>query len=625
MINLIKKLFRLLWTTADALRKIVHLVVMLLVLSILISVFSASAPSVPASAALVIRPAGLIVDQMSGDPYSRAFAELTGDAEPQTLAQDIIDGLEYAKDDDRITSVMLDLTAMPGGGLSKLNRIADAISDFRESGKPVIAKADFFSQGSYYLAAHADEIYMHPEGAVLLSGFGSYRSYFKDAIDTLLIDWNVFTAGEFKSAGDSYRRNDMSAADREAISHVLDQYWARYMNDLETARELEPGTIESILGDLVATIEASDGDLGQVALDFNFVDGLWTREQIRARMVEVAGENGDESAYPVAGLDDYLQQMRMLRGPDEADANIGIVVASGEILFGNQPPGMIGGDSTARLLRQAREDDSVKAVVLRVDSPGGAQFASEVIRDEVEALKAVGKPVVASMSSIAASGGYWISMSADQIFASPYTITGSIGVIGAFPTFERSLGAIGISSDGVGTTPWSDALRADRTMSDEAKTVFQLTINNSYDEFIRGVAGGRDMTPEAVDAIAQGRIWTGTDAVSNGLIDQIGEIDDAIAAAAELAGIDPDEAGQMYFEKKLDPAEQMALDLMRGAQSWGFDFGRLTNPRQSIEELADVVENALTPLMRFNDPNGIYAHCFCSFQLGPGSAGRPAN
>jgi protease-4 len=614
MRNAIRKLFSFLWAGADGLRKVLHLLLLLLIFSLIISALSSSTPTIPGSAALVIQPTGRLVEQLAGDPFERALAELMGDAEPQMLVQDVIDGLRYAKDDDRISSVVLDLSSMPAGGFSKLERIGDAIDDFRESGKPVIARADFYSQGSYYLASRADEIYMHPDGAVLIYGFGAYLNYFKEAIDKLKIDWNVFRVGTYKSAVEPFTRNDMSDPDRESLASVLDQLWSKYVSDVEAARELEPGTINTLLEDLVGTVESSDGDFARIALDAGLVDALWTRQQIRDRMVEVAGENGEETDYPVAYLDEYLKQVRLLKGGASAEENVGIVVAAGQILNGTQPPGTIGGDSTAALLREARNDNSVKAVVLRVDSPGGSSFASEIIRNEVEALKSAGKPVVVSMSSVAASGGYWIAMSADRIMATPTTITGSIGIFGMFPTFQRSLGALGITTDGVGTTPWAGQLRPDREMSEEIKTIFQLSINEGYDDFISGVATNRGMSKAVVDSIAQGRIWTGSDALANGLIDEFGELEDAVSAAAELAELDEDAYGRKLFEKALEPGEQLLLDLMSGLQDRGINFSRIAEPRPSIARIADLVERSLSPLTRFNDPRGAYAYCFCEFE-----------
>ena len=612
--NFVTRLFISIWAGVDGLRKILHLLVLLFIFSIFVGALSSSTPTVPASAALVIKPAGNLVDQLAGDPFDRAFAELTDNAVPQTLVQDLVDGLAYAKDDDRITMVVLDLSAMPRGGLSKLKRLGNAIDDFRQSGKPVIATADYYGQGSYYLASHADEVYMHPDGILVLSGFGAYANFFKSALDKLKIDYNIFRVGTHKAAVEPYIRDDMSDEYRESIGALIDQLWSQYMTDVEAARELEEGTIAGILDNLVETVRAVDGDLAQVALEAGLVDGLVTREELRQKIIAIAGTNGDESEYPFASLGDYLQQMHLLSGDNTTDENVAIIVASGDILNGSQPPGTIGGDSTASLLRKARKDDSVKAVVLRVDSPGGGQFGSEVILQEIEAIKAAGKPVVASMSSVAASGGYWISMAADSIYASPSTITGSIGIYGMFPTFQRTLETLGLNTDGIGTTIWAGELRADRAMSEEMKTLFQITIENGYDDFISKVAVYRDMSKSDVDSIAQGQIWTGNDALENGLIDGLGDINDAIAAAAELANLSPDGYGQKHFEQKLDPAEQLMLDLMASAKGWGFTVGSMSKPRPSIERVADILDDALSPLIRFNDPRGIYSHCFCVFE-----------
>ncbi len=608
------KLFSLLWGGVDGLRKVLHLLLMLFIFSLIVSALSSTAPTVPGSAALVIRPVGRLVEQLAGDPFDRALAELMGDAEPQTIVQDVVDGLAFAKDDDRITSVVLDLSGMPGGGLSKLKRIGDAIDDFRSSGKTVIANADYYGQGGYYLASRADELYMHPDGALLISGFGVYMNYYKDAIDKLRIDWNIFKVGTYKSAVEPFMRNDMSEADREALEFVVDQLWALYKGDVEAARDLEPGAIDSILENVTSNMESVNGDFAALALESNLVDGLLTRAELQSRIVEVAGKNGDDSDYPSAQLDDYLQQMRLLKGDDEGQQNVAVVVAAGEILNGSQPPGLIGGNSTSSLLRKVRKDDSVKAVVLRVDSPGGSTFASSVILDEVKAIQAAGIPVVVSMGSVAASGGYWVSMSADKIYASPYTITGSIGIFGMFPTFQRSLEALGITTDGFGTTPWAGQFRPDRALSEDAKALFQMSIENGYDQFITGVADGRELDKEFVDSIAQGRVWTGSDAIENGLVDELGNLEDAILAAAELAELEADDYGRKYFEQELEPGEQLLLDLMGGAKSWGLDFGRLGQPRPAIQHVADVLENTLAPLTKFNDPKGIYSHCFCEFE-----------
>ena len=609
------RFFSMLWSGMDGVRKVLHLLILLFIFSIVISALSAKAPTMPSKAALVIRPVGNLVDQLAGDPYDRALQELLGEERPQTLVQDVIDGLDYAKDDSRIKAVVLDLSAMPGGGLSKLQRIADAIDDFRSSGKLVIANADYYGQGAYYLASHADEVYMHPDGLFLLRGFGIYVNYYKGLIEKLRVDWNVFKVGTHKSAPERFTRDSMSDENRESMSSLLDQLWGLYKEDVITARELEANTIDDLMNNLVEYTETLNGDLAQMALDFGFVDGLLTRDELRTRILEVSGTELDEHGnYPATDLDDYLDHMRLIKGDAEAEENVAVVVAAGEILNGSQPPGTIGGDSTASLLRRAQNDDSVKAVLLRVDSPGGSAFASELIRNEIEALQAAGKPVVVSMSSVAASGGYWISMAADRIFASQYTITGSIGIFGMFPTFQRSFDAIGITTDGVGSTFWAGEFRPDREMSDESRTLFQLFINKGYDDFISKVAMHRGIDKHDVDTIAQGQVWTGNEAFEHGLIDEIGDMDAAIASAAELAELEEGSYGMKYFEKELSPGERLALDLLGGVKRLGFNPESLATKRSSVERLVNMLEGAISPLMRMNDPQGVYSHCFCVFE-----------
>jgi len=609
------KIFSVLWSGIDGVRKVLHLLILLFIFITVINALSSQAPLLPSQAALVIRPVGNLVDQLAGNPYDRAIQELLGEENPQTLVQDVIDGLEYAKDDTRITAVVLDLSAMPGGGLSKLQRIANAIDDFKSSGKPVIAAADYYGQGAYYLAAHADEVYMHPDGLFLLRGFGIYINYYKGILDKLKVDWNVFKVGTHKSAPEPFTRDSMSDENRESMGNLLNQLWDLYKEDVMAARELEDTTIDDLMNNLVEYTETMNGDLAQLALDFGFVDGLLTRSELRDRIIEASGTAVDkQGSYPAADLDDYLDQMRIMKRDTAAEANIAVVVAAGNILNGSQPPGTIGGDSTAGLLRRAKRDDSVKAVVLRVDSGGGSAFASEVIRNEIEALKAAGKPVVVSMSSVAASGGYWISMAADRIFASEYTITGSIGIFGMFPTYQRSLDAIGITTDGVGTTFWAGEMRPDREMTDESRTMFQLLINKGYDDFISKVAMHRGIGVEQVDSIAQGQVWTGNEAFERGLIDEIGDMDAAIASAAELADLEDGGYGMKYFDKELTPGEQLALEFLGGVKWLGLSSAIPGSQRSSLERVANLLEDTISPLLRLNDPKGVYAHCFCVFE-----------
>jgi protease-4 len=612
--NLIVRLFSAIWSGADAVRKVLHLALLLVIFFVFVGALSGGAPRpLPAKAALVINPVGALVEQMEGDPVDRAVSDALGDGRPQTVVQDILDALEFARDDNRIEAVHLDLSGMSGGGLAKLRRIAAAIDEFRSSGKRVIASADFLGQQSYYLAAHADEVYLHPDGLLFLQGFGTYRNYYKDAIDKLRIDWNVFRVGTHKSAVEPFIRMDMSDEDRDARSRLLEQLWGLYRDGIEVARGLEEGAVQAYADNLLENVRAANGDYATAALDSGLVDGLLTHAEVRDLLIDLVGEDKDwQDDYSAAGMREYLAQTRMLSGSLAGEDNVAVIVASGEILFGSQPPGLVGGDSTAELLRRARNDDSVRAVVLRVDSPGGSAFAAELIADEIKALQADGKPVVASMSSVAASGGYTISMDADRIFASPATVTGSIGVFAMLPTFQRSIAALGIATDGVGTTPWAGQLRPDRELSADARALVQLGVEDAYDDFISDVAASRDIDKVDVDRIGQGQVWTGVDALENGLVDELGELEDAVSAAAELAGLE--EYGLKYIEQELSPTQQFIIDLVSSADRFGVDLRGVLPQPSSLERVAGSLAGQAESLLRFNDPKGVYAHCFCDFQ-----------
>lgn len=610
--NIFVRLLSSLWRGVNGLRKVLHLLLLLFIFLVFFGAMSGAPPLLPKQAALFIQPTGTLVEQLAGDPYDRALADLLGDAQTQTLVQDIVDALEYARTDDRITVVHLELSALGSGGLSKLQRIATAIDAFRESGKPLIASADNFVQQGYFLAAHADELYLHPEGIVLLQGYGSFRNYYKDAIDLLRVDWNIFRVGTHKSYVEPFTRMDMSPEDKESRSRLMEQFWSMYQESVVAARGLPDTAIDDYVQNLVARVASADGDMASAALNNGLVDELLGRGELREVLKEYAGEDADdESMYSSVSMGEYLDQMRLLHGPKPKEENVAVVVAAGEILNGKQPPGTVGGDSTTVLLRQALTDDAVKAVVLRVDSPGGSVFASEVIAQEIEALQNAGKPVVASMGSVAASGGYWISVVADKVVASPATVTGSIGIFGMIPTFQRTLQAIGVATDGVGTTPWAGELRPDREMSEHTRELIQMIVNNGYDDFISGVAENRGMDKQAVDRIAQGQVWTGVDALDNGLVDELGGLDDAVGIAAELAGLAEGEFGRKTIEPRLSPTEQMILDLITVAKRARINPAALASAPSPIETFANQLQKLLARVAQFNDPKGIYSHCFC--------------
>lgn len=610
--NPLLRLLSAIWSGLDGIRKILHLALLLFIFLLFFGLAADEAVVRPSGAALTIEPYGELVEQLDGDPYDRAIGSLLGDGKPQTMVQDIVEAFAYARDDERIEIAYLDLNRMLGSGLSKLQQVAAAMDDFRASGKTIVASADFLSQQGYFLAAHADQIYLHPDGAVMFLGYGRFATYYKDAIDLLRIDWNVFRVGTHKSFVEPYTRTNMSEEDRAASERLVNSMWQMYRDDVEAARGLEAGSIAHFADNLLDYVGRAGGDTAIAALDFGLVDELLTRTEVQQRMIEEVGEDEDRPGqFYTTDMYDYLRQMRFLDAGEVQEQNVAIVVAAGDILFGEQSPGTVGADSTAALLRQARGDDAVSAVVLRVDSPGGSSFAAEVIVDEVLALREAGKPVVASMSSVAASGGYAISMYADRVIASPATITGSIGVFGMFPTYQRSIDAIGISTDGVGTTPWSGQFRPDREMSDQTRQLFQLFIEDTYDDFINDVAAGRGLDESAVDAIGQGQVWTGVEALENGLVDELGGLDDAIAAAAELAELDEGQFGTFVIEPQLSPSEQIIVDLLGVAVSVGVNLSRWVHTPDFFNRVAQRIDETAAGLLRFNDPNGIYRHCLC--------------
>ena len=612
--NPLVRVLAAIWSGVDGFRKILHLLLLLFIFAVFLGTLSGSAPIFPDRAGLFIQPSGAIVEELAGDPYDRAVEELLGETTPQTRLQDIVDALEYAKDDDRIEAVHLELSAMGGTGLTKLQRIAEAVEDFKTSGKPVIASADFYTQHGYYVAAHADEVYTHPDGGVLLQGYGRFRTYFKDAIDLLKLDWNIFRVGTHKSFVEPFERMDMSDEDREATGNLIDQLWDTYRTDVAVARGLLPDDIDEYANNFVDQVSQAEGDLGTAAETHKLVDGLLSHTEVRDLLIEHVGADPDsEDDYNSIGMHEYLSSMDLLNGDKSADENIAVIVASGTITSGSQPPGSIGADSTSQLLRRARNDDSVKAVVLRVDSGGGSAFASEVIGNEIAALQEAGKPVVASMSSVAASGGYWISVGADRVFASPTTITGSIGIFGMFPPYQRTVAQIGLATDGIGSNPLTGELRPDREMAPHTRQLAQLVVEDGYDDFISLVAMFRGLEKDAVDAVAQGRVWTGADALVRGLVDEHGDLEDAIAFAAEVAGLEEGAYGRKDIRLELSPTEQLIVDLLGTAKSLGLDLSGLRTNPSSLERIAGKIEDIASPLLQFDDPKGVYAHCFCDF------------
>lgn len=614
MARALRRFFGWIWSGLDGLRKVLHLILLLVLFGALWAVFSRPIPLVPDRAALVIAPQGPIVEQLTGDPLERAIAETLRQQPTQTRLRDLVDAIDSAADDERISSLYLDLGGMSGAGLPKLQEIAAAIDGFREAGKPVIAYGDFYDQGQYYLAAHADEIYLDPQGIAYIDGYANYGLFVKDALEKLAIDWNVFRVGEYKSAVEMFTRNDMSPAEREESLVWLNTLWTTYKTAVGAARGFEPVRLQAYADDAAAALRKAEGDPARMALDAGLVTSLKGRYEVEDRIAEITGK--DEDAHSYVGVDhaSYLANVHSQRALATRSANtIGVIVASGEIVPGEQPPGMIGSDTLTAQLRDARFDDAIKAVVLRIDSPGGSTFASEVIRREVVALRAAGKPVVASMSSLAASGGYYIAMDADRIVASPATLTGSIGIFAMFPTFQRTLERFGVHTDGVGTTALSGEFRPDRALGEASRDILQQSIDHEYRRFVGRVAEARKQPVAAIEAAAQGRVWAGADAHGLGLVDQLGDSGDAIDLAAELAKLGDDYEVE-YFDAELGIGEALGLRIRTAAARMLAPLlpaGALPRVPASLEPILAEAQR----LARLSDPRSLYAYCIaCSVE-----------
>ena len=592
------------WRGIDAARQIfVNLLFLALATALLFILFHDDSPEVADNTALVIALKGQLVEQLTGQSLGRMINGARGAVQAETLLKDVVDAIAAGKEDERVTALVFDFSSFDGARLTKLQDVRDAIIDFKSSGKKVIATSDEYEQDAYYLAAFADEVLMHKMGAVVLRGFGRYKMYFKDGIDRLGLDIHIFRVGEYKSAAEPFLRDDMSPEARDANLDWLGDLWQIYLEDVSAARGMTADRLNEYAFDFLNLIEETKGATAKVALDFGLVDAAVTRVELRERLVELVGEDEETHTYRQIAFEEYLKTIDEDRfGRDAKGDRVGVIVARGIILDGSHPAGTIGGDSTAALIAQARNDENIKAIVLRVDSGGGSAFASEVIRREFEKARADGKPVVISMGSVAASGGVWISTSSDQIWAYPSTITGSIGIFGMFPTYQKPLAEyLGVRVDGVSTAPLA-GVRPDRALPEEVGAAIQVMIDQGYRDFLSRVAESRGMTTEEVDMIARGRVWSGQDAYELGLVDHLGNLDDAVAAAAELAELG-DDYEVSYIEKEEKLKDKILRDLMAQAVRAAGPEAANDTP---FDEIVRQVRSSADALAELNDPNHVY-------------------
>jgi len=611
--NLLRSILYGLWRGLDVLRRFLHLIVLLVVFGFVIGALRGSVPTIPPKAALLLAPEGEIVEQSSGDPLQRAFQEARGQGHAETLLWDLTDSIRAAAKDRRIPVVAIDLEKLDGAGQPTLEELARALHEFRAAGKKVIAYGNEMTQERYYLAAQADEIYLDPMGFVLLDGYARYRMFFKEALDKLGVDINVFRVGAYKSAVEEFTRTDMSPEDKLETNAYLSALWTTYQASVTRARKLPADALAKYVATLSKSVPAAGGNAAEVALEAGLVTGIKTRLEVEKRLIDLVGQDDTTGSFKSVSTYDYARVAHAdMKVRASGKPRVGVIVASGEILDGDQPPGTVGGDSTARLIRQARLDRNIHAVVLRVNSPGGSVMASEEIYRELLALRAAGKPVIVSMSTLAASGGYYISAPADEIWSSPATLTGSIGIFAIIPTIDKTLGKVGVTVDGVGTTPLAGQLRIDRPLGDEARVLLQSQIGRGYEEFLSRVSTGRKKTREQIDAIAQGRVWAGVDAKRLGLVDQLGSFDEAVRSAARRAKLTDYELE--FVEPELSLAQELVLQLKSNAiktvMSAAMDDKATTLMR--VAHKLDPLTREIERLSRFTEPNKVYAYCFCT-------------
>lgn len=614
---MIAKIFKGIWAGINFSRRLVLNILFLLLVIVFIAGISSDDDKIIIEDGSVLRLNlnGPIVEEKTYiDPIEAAISDVTSGSEvpSEILLDDIVEVINEAAKDERITVLLLDLQEMPKAHLNKLKQISSAIDRFKETGKKVIASGYYYTQAQYYIASHADEIAMHPYGSVAIEGYGMYPLYFKDALEKLEVTQHIFRVGTFKSAVEPFIRNDMSDAAKEANRVWLGALWSEYKQDVAAVRPFDESNFDETMDVYLAKMQAANGDAGKYALDHQWVDSLKTSQQIRQQLIDLVGTQEDGKTFKQVSFREYLSLVKPpIAFDNPLTEKVAVVVANGTIVDGERKAGEIGGDSTAALLRKARLDDKVKAVVLRIDSGGGSMFASEVIRAEVLALKAAGKPVIASMSSVAASGGYWIASAANEIWAAPSTITGSIGVFGTFMTFEKTLSKIGVYSDGVATTEMA-GFSITRPLNEKMGQIIQMSVEEAYGRFLNVVAEARNMTPEQVDKIAQGRVWIASQALELGLVDKLGNKQDAIDAAAALAKLNHYEVKTMTHD--LSPQEKMMQDIfgnasiksMLGLQSQKTSvLATQANLQSVINQLSTEVEN----LKDYNDPQGVYARC----------------
>lgn len=557
-----------------------------------------------ARGALLLDISGVIVDKPSTNHRLGALGRQLFGASSDRLQEnslfDIVNAIRQAKDDRNITGIVLDLKNFTGADQPSMRYIGKALREFRDSGKPVFAVGENYSQGQYYLASFANKIWLSPQGQVDLHGFATNGLYYKTLLDKLKVSTHVFRVGTYKSAVEPFIRDDMSPAAREADSRWIGELWQNYLHTVSANRQISPQQLFPGAQAIIDGLTSVGGDTAKYALDHKLVDALASSADVEKALTKQFGWSKTENNYRAISYYDYS-----LKTPADTGGTIAVIFANGAIMDGEETPGNVGGDTTASQIRDARLDPKVKAIVLRVNSPGGSVNASEVIRAELAVARAAGKPVVVSMGGMAASGGYWISTPANYIVASPSTLTGSIGIFGVINTVENSLSSIGVHSDGVSTSPLAD-ISMTKALSPEVQQMMQLSIEYGYKRFITLVADARKRTPEQIDKIAQGHVWTGEDAKANGLVDSLGDFDDAVTKAAELAKL---KQWHLDYYQDEPTVLDMVMDSMTGSVRAMLPEAIQAMLPAPLVSAANTLKAEGDKLAAFNDPQNRYAFC----------------
>lgn len=568
---------------------------------------------VPDGCALVLAPPGSILEkQPEIDPLTELAGLFSDEDLPRPLLlEDIVSGLRQAAKDPRIKALFIAPQRLEQAGLDQLRDIGQAIEQFKASGKPVIAAADSYTQGQYYLASWSDEIYLNPMGSVDLQGFGVFNLYLRDLLDKLAINFHIFRVGKFKAAVEPLLRTNMSPEAKENSRRWLTRLWESFCNDIAKQRGLAPEAVHGAAERLAEKMEAADGDAAEMALRSHLVDGLKTTAELRAYLQGLVGRSSKENeGFRQIDFADYVDAVTTAYSDPLTDKDrVVILPMQGDIVYGKSLDGQIGSTDLSRKIRKLRQDRHVRAVVLRIDSGGGSAFASELIRQELLLLRKADKPVVVSMGSMAASGAYWIAAAADRIFASPCTVTGSIGIFGVVPTFEKTLAKAGVFSDGIGTTELAGADSLLMPLPKSFSRAMQAQVEHGYQQFVDIVADGRKMNREDVEKIAGGRIWDGTAAFELGLVDRLGSLEDAVAVAAKMVGLPVHQAA--YMEERQSPAE-LFLRNLRSART-----ALLADNDPLLVRASQLVRRftAQPAFLLRNDPQQLYSHCLLSFAL----------